>query len=887
MRSLISKHFGILICIFGLFGTVSAEEEKKQKFTGSHIRKIDIEGLAPVTILHKEDLLTSGYSSIADVIREISVSSFGIKRQVSLNSTVDAGIATPSFRGRPKGYVLVLLNGKRLPKTHEGNVDLNIIPMSAIERVEIVKDGASSIYGSDALGGVINFITKKGDIGYEFSAGAIVPEPIFRPQFRFIGGETAHVSSTYGWAEDDHQGVINITYRRSQAIWNENRSFSRMSLGEVRDREKNYLGWSPFGSPGSFRLNGTWQAMENCPSIRKIPSGELCVFDNSRYSQYSPQVDIFSGFGELNFNINDEMSVYFRALGSRERNLARLSHAGDFLNVTPKMATAWGVSADQIRYRFVYERGSGRRESLTLKNTLNMQTGAEFYLRNNWHLETNLDLSGYYFTQNNFNFFKKDELIRLAESGVWNPFSQNGEKGSVLTASYNPKAQGFYLSGIADIQLDGEIFSLESLGAIYSVFGFRPGYEYVRLNMDEEKRTTQTGNFNQWGGSAYWGQGKRDFQTLYSELYLVMDYLEFQVAGSMDRYKGFGITAHPMLSLSVSPFSFFKMRGSWNTGFQAPSLISLSSYRKVQLSGFDQVWCRSHQDSCEPITVETVFIGNKDLRPSTSRSYNVGGILQFSDFITFSTDYFFSEIKNAIVQDFMTLPIVTSLEAQGRRDFLKKNNIKIKRSPVLHEVPMGSLESLTVQLFNGPAFRSKGLEFDLTVNVPVFAYTTYLKAETAYLLDVEVRLLDEKNFQYVDQLGQWGIPKTRFRSALGMKNAKGLIVEGSLYGVSSYYQQMSSNVTNVECVFKGSRCAKTSWNFTFDAVLVLPLGYFGNLKGSLLFKVENILDSEPPLNDQGSYIQSNLEGSVSAGYIPIGLHPINGRTWKMQYTHKF
>ena len=623
--------------------------------------------------------------------------------------------------------------------------------------------------------------------------------------------------------------------------------------------------------------------MENCLSVRKIPLGEICVFDDSKYSQYSPQVDIFSGFGELNFNINNEISVYFRILGSRERNLARLSHAGDFLNVTPKMVEAWGVPADQIRYRFVYERGSGRRESLTLKNTLNVQTGTELYLRNKWHGSAHLDLSGYYFAQNNFNFFKKNELVRLAESGVWSPFYGIGEKGSVLTASYNPKVQGFYLSGMADIQLDGEIFSLESLGAVYSVFGFRPGYEYVRLNMDDETKL-KTGDFNQWGGTAYWGQGKRDFQTLYGELYLLTDYLELQAAGSMDRYKGFGITAHPTLSLSLSPFQFLKLRGSWNTGFQAPSLISLSSYRTAQLFGFDQLWCHSHQDSCEPLTLETVFIGNKDLQPSTSRSYNIGGVFQFSDFITLSTDYFFSEIKNAVVQDSMILPIVTSLEAQGRQDFLEKNNIKIKRS---EEGSVGALESLTLQLFNGPAFRSRGLEFDLTINVPISAYTAYLKAETAYLLDVEVRLINERGFQYVDRLGHWGLPRTRFRSSIGLKNAQGLILEGVVYGVSRYYQQMSSNFSTSECVFKGVRCAKTPWNFTFDAVFVLPLAYFGNLKGNLLFKLENILDSEPPLNDQGSYIQSNLEGSVSAGYIPIGLHPIHGRTWKLQYTHKF
>ena len=87
-----------------------------------------------------------------------------------------------------------------------------------------------------------------------FLLGAVVPEPEFSPQFSFVGGETAHVSSTYGWAEERHQGIINITYRRTQAVWNENRSFSRMSLGEERDRKKNYLGLESFWKSRVFSI---------------------------------------------------------------------------------------------------------------------------------------------------------------------------------------------------------------------------------------------------------------------------------------------------------------------------------------------------------------------------------------------------------------------------------------------------------------------------------------------------------------------------------------------------------------------------------------------------------------------------------------------------------
>ena len=141
-------------------------EIEKIQVTGSHIKRIDVEGPSPIQIIDREFLDRTGHNSVGDVLRDTNVNSFGSSREVSGSST--AGAAFVNLRGLGADRTLVLLNGRRLATDAiAGAVDLNLIPMTAVDRIEILKDGASATYGSDDLGGVINIITKKDFDGSE------------------------------------------------------------------------------------------------------------------------------------------------------------------------------------------------------------------------------------------------------------------------------------------------------------------------------------------------------------------------------------------------------------------------------------------------------------------------------------------------------------------------------------------------------------------------------------------------------------------------------------------------------------------------------------------------------------------------------------------------
>ena len=188
-------HAVSLICIALPVAAQDAAPEKKGptklekiEVTGSSIKRVQDEGSSPIQVIKAQDLVKLGITSAEQLLANISANGNGIDGLVTnqgsdfLNSAgkkgPNNGASGASLRGLGSEYTLVLLNGRRVA-THALNgssVDLNSIPLAAIDRVEILKDGASAIYGTDAIGGVINFILKRDYKGFEATAFGDVTE---------------------------------------------------------------------------------------------------------------------------------------------------------------------------------------------------------------------------------------------------------------------------------------------------------------------------------------------------------------------------------------------------------------------------------------------------------------------------------------------------------------------------------------------------------------------------------------------------------------------------------------------------------------------------------------------------------------------------------------
>ncbi|HET8819569.1 MAG TPA: TonB-dependent receptor plug domain-containing protein, partial [Xanthomonadaceae bacterium] len=140
--------------------------------TGSRLSRADIEGAVPVIVIDREQIDASGDVSVADVLRDSTFASFGNFRPQSGSSA--QSLATINLRGLGSGRTLVLIDGRRAPTnpmSASSGTDVNAIPLAAVERIEILSDGASAIYGSDAIGGVVNIILRKDFNGVEMRYG--------------------------------------------------------------------------------------------------------------------------------------------------------------------------------------------------------------------------------------------------------------------------------------------------------------------------------------------------------------------------------------------------------------------------------------------------------------------------------------------------------------------------------------------------------------------------------------------------------------------------------------------------------------------------------------------------------------------------------------------
>jgi iron complex outermembrane receptor protein len=226
-------------------GTGSIE---KISVTGSRIKRADIEGANPIQILSQEDIKVSGITNVGDLLQQIP-SVAGAATNSSINNG-GSGAVRVSLRGLGSQYTLVLINGRRVAPSGTGannSVDLSNIPTNIIQRVEILKDGASAVYGSDAIGGVVNIVTRNDFTGAEF--GISTDESSENGD-----GATRTFDFTLGVASDKGSALVSGFYSRQEAQRSGNRDWSKFDFGTSLTTGERTPGGS--SAPPWSRLNG-------------------------------------------------------------------------------------------------------------------------------------------------------------------------------------------------------------------------------------------------------------------------------------------------------------------------------------------------------------------------------------------------------------------------------------------------------------------------------------------------------------------------------------------------------------------------------------------------------------------------------------------------------
>ena len=290
--------------------------------TGSAIRRVDAETAVPITILRAEQLRNEGVTTTAEIMQRVTGNQ-SLRNSASSVGSGTGGSTFADMRGIGANKTLVLLNGRRLGNNAiDGSaVDLNTIPFAAIDRVEVLRDGASALYGTDAIGGVINFITKKSMTDGTLSLGGEGADASG-------GGDSHDISGSWGYGdlEKDRFNVMAVAgYNKQNALHAKDRTFaSNYEPGRGLDQTSgtsNPANWSQ----GNINTNPL--AANGCNGANLVLRQGLCRYDTRNYIDLLPETEKTSFFGKATGKITDDDNVNLEYFWARNNNAVGVAPA--------------------------------------------------------------------------------------------------------------------------------------------------------------------------------------------------------------------------------------------------------------------------------------------------------------------------------------------------------------------------------------------------------------------------------------------------------------------------------------------------------------------------------------------------------------------------------
>jgi iron complex outermembrane recepter protein len=661
-----------------------ADQLQEVVVTGSLIKRTNAETAVPITILKADSLKDQGITSVEQALDQLTTNNPTINIAQSVG-TFSGGGSYANLRGLGASRTLVLLDGQRLAPSAfggaptSGAVDLSGIPFSAIDSIEVLREGASSEYGSDAIGGVINFITKKNFQGLTFAGTYDKPTQ--------QGGSSDELEGTFGHGDlvsDGYNFMLTLGYSRQMELQASARSFSAEGFDPARgDNATN----NPGTWPGTFiDANGNfWQP--GFPACAGNPY-LTTYFGNCAY-RYSAATDLlpdhkeYSALTQLTKSLGSNNNLQLQYFWSQANVLGWAGPMFYFFPMDPASpyypGNARGPSLASLVCEFPPCSGPPSAaaggdavwsdpQNNRYAGNLNTEQRAvlKFYGTNaGWDYQAALNYSQNTNDNRNVSGYPNEALLASGPNGTLsdliNPFSepQTAAANALINSSYVPGVYSighekrWEVDGQASHEL-GDLIAKDHPATI--ALGFQVGGEHFDYATTPYNVIVQAATG--LGNSAV--EGARTFQAAFLELDVPLsDTFDLDLADRQDWYSDFGQTNNPKLQATWQPLSFVKFRGTASTGFRAPSLFNL--YNPPSLAASTGGSMGQGNPNCAvnpplaPFTTQTcgtqglgLFGGNSHLTPETSENFDFGVVLTPVTDLGITIDYYRILIKNTI-----------------------------------------------------------------------------------------------------------------------------------------------------------------------------------------------------------------------------------------------
>lgn len=865
---------------------------QRVEVTGSSIKRLAAEEALPVTTIKAEELEKQGMTTLADVMMALPQSASLAPSQAGSGTNIN-------LRGLGVNRTLVLLNGRRLANEAiaDGYANLDTIPISALARVEVLRDGASSIYGSDAIGGVVNFITKREVEGGSATIQAVQPE-------RHGGGDEQRVTLTFGkgsLANDGWNiyGTVDF-HQRSRLLQSDRTGFT------PDDAALAAIGLAPSAASGGYATPANFTTATNknaanpyyaagCLSPYSIQGAKnTCVLNNDTYGTAlhpNKQLTMYGKatkrFGEhtvsLEYTRGDESIYSYKnptqviAVGSATAILPATSpwYPGGSGGV-PAMA---GVTGQPLTVSWAVGDGG---PAVTRDNQINQRLllSAEGTV-GTWDYRTGasygLSQRKVYFASG---YYSGIGLINGLASGVLNPFGLQDQAGRDYLASIAADDMQNRSAKTAYYGIDGTISK-----ALMPLAG---GDLALALGADLHRDTNEDTKLAQAADITYakvvpgHGESGRNIAGIFAELDApVTKTLTLNGAVRVDKYSDVGSTVTPKVSFRWQPAKWLMFRGSANTGFRAPTLFDLNGYRTTVANTTtsarwdDPVLCPSRTPTipgtgtavagANPADVCNAKLNkmtgsNSELEPEKSKGGTLGVVFEPSRTMMLSFDYWQVNMKKMLAN----LP-----ESVYFTNYAQYQNLFVRNAD-------GSLAYIDNRTMNLGGQIAGGVDVSGNWQLPRTAYGTFnIGLDGTWLTRFDNQL--EENGAWMSNVGQFGWASNGTTSSYPIityrwKHNLRLSWQNGDWGA-----QLTNNFNSK---YKDANVAVAPQYYRD-----IPSFSLWNLTGtwrahkqvSVTAGITNLFDKAPPVTNNTVY---------SYGYLSSAANP-TGRAYNLRVTYNF
>ncbi len=650
--------------------------------TGSRIRRAVSDAPNPITIIDREELDLTGMENVADILRHQTYNSFGSFRERS--GTSFGQIALVSLRGLGSDRTAVLINGRRVPGnpfTGSAAVDLNSIPLNAINRVEILSDSASAVYGADALGGVVNIILREDYEGFEVEVGRDMPTR--------KGADSDHVDIVFGTSGERSNMLFTAEWFRRHPIFDGDRDYSKVQVndpgdGTLPDLDVDTVGVSGGGNTAFHPHFIAAASLGDCSTdvyagVVENPfgiAGTACGFGYANISAQTGGLDRISTYLNANYEWQPDHSIFFENRLTRIASFGRYAPAVGFFDVPGDSPYNPFDTADasypkdddgvplpfSIFHRFV---GHGPRDDDTERYEMDNVLGLNGSLGDGAiNYEAYARFYRYHASAEGETYILQSQVELEAELGEYdltNPLSQDPNH----LAALGRMAATLYRDILTEYTAAGATIDGPGPDLLAGPIGWATGMEVASSDyMDDYDSFREAGNVLGSAGNS--AAGSRSRWAVFGEVAIpVLDNLEVTAAGRYDSYDDFGTAFSPQVSVRYHPWDPIVFRVSVGEGFKAPNLTELYQSNSQSFNNVRDLYrCEAlGTDPCPQFQVENFTGGNPELQAEVSESTNIGFVLEPVSGLTVSFDRYNVKIEDVVQQ--LSLATVNQLEQNG------------------------------------------------------------------------------------------------------------------------------------------------------------------------------------------------------------------------------